>query len=1236
MQKRAWRAGQSARNWAWSALVVICLFGCVPISAWAQVTSGSLTGVVSDQTGAVVPAAKVVLTDTNKGYDYPATTDAVGRFVISNLLPSTYKIAVDAPGFKTFVQGNIVVDVGARVSVDVRLALGTTAQAIEVIAAAPILSTQDAVTGQEVDRAMINDLPLVGRAVFDLAFMAPGVIQAPGATFGPSNGGNNFSSNGGRNAVTEVLIDGVAATSYEPNTAINTLLYTPSVDAVQEFKIMQNNYTAEEGFTGNTYINMVLRSGTNAYHGSVYEFLRNDKLDANNWFSNRAGGKIPPLRRNQYGLTFGGPIKKDKTFFFVDWDATREHSGQTHNAGVPTAAEKQGDFGGVCTVNGKSSFDANGICKDSNYQLWDPYSGVYVAGTGRELQTPIPFNNLGTFISAGNPKLTGTGYQLSPVAGNLIDPVSSKMIQYYPAPNVNVGTSQYDPYNNWSASGINSSGNDQFDVRIDQRFTEKTAFNARYSHAQGPYHGMNCFGNALDPCTQGPGVGGSRSAALSLNHTFSPNTLFNVSLGFTRGLSDTKGIAQDYPSFDPIKTLGLPAYMIDSGTIGSPVMDIYGGYAEASGEAIGAQAWSVYKNGNQVYHLLATLTHIKGKHELKFGGEWRENQMNWFQVGPSEGLEVFDQYSTSQYPWWGGGDALASFLTGTGSPNQWGEYEIASHFSTQNYRWGGFIQDNWRATDKLTVNAGLRYDLEIPRTERYNRGSWLDPTMPIPIHPAAIDAASWPSQLPLPNVTSPVGGLIFLSDKQRHPVDTYYRDIGPRLSLAYRLDNSTVLRAGYGLFYNPTQWGTTGAGPVGGEGFGVTTGWNTTMNGDSVTPWARVSDPYPGGPLLPTGSSLGNLTNLGAGITEPERNANIPPYTQTWSIGFQRQVSGNWLIDMNYVGTKGTHLYYHYAGDMNHFGTWVEKEATDSDLRTALGTYVPNPYYGIITTAGSGMTGPTISASQLIRPFPQFSGISQPNPPWANSIYNAYQLKVEKRMSNGLAMLVTYTISKSIDDASVSTSTEWLGGFGQMRDPNNLKLERALSEWDIPQVFQFGYLYTLPFGKGKRWGGSWNPYVNAILGGWQTNGIWRFDNGQPIHIGLSGGVAPATYAADEPNQTGPLIVNPKSKWFTDGYFANPNTALWVPPNWTIGNAPRMEPNVRLPGTRNAALSVFKEISLNKMREGSKLEFRVESFNALNHPQFGNIATTFNAGGFGNVQSQVNTPREVQMALKIYF
>jgi hypothetical protein len=1248
MQKHAWRVGQSARSWAWSALVVICLFGCLPISTWAQVTSGSLTGAVSDSSGAVVPGAKVVLTDTNKGYDYPATTDATGRYLITNLLPSTYKIAVQASGFKTSAQTGIVIDVGTRLSVDVRLELGTISQSVKVVGAAPILSTQDAVTGQEVDRTMVNALPLINRNVLDLAFLAPGVLQEPGSVYGTGSS-IGFSSNGGRTDASEVLIDGVAATTYEPNGNIYTVLFEPPVEAVQEFKIMQSNFTAEEGFSGNAYINLVMRSGTNAFHGSAWDFLRNQKLDSNNWFSNAAGGTLPALRRNQFGATFGGPIKKDKTFFFVDWESLREHSGTTRHAGFPSAAERQGDFGEVCTRrdNGTATF-INGICSDPNGQIWDPYSGIYAMGSpngywGRALQTPVTNNNLALFQSAGNPNLVGTGYQLSAVPGNLMDPVAQKMFQYYPMPNLNLGTSAYNPYNNWSGSGVAVGNNDGFDVRIDQRFTDMTAFNARVSLGRGVGEGWNCFGNALSPCGEGPINSSTRSVALGLNHTISPRTILNVTAGFTRFYSYTEGSAKAYPNFNPVTSLGLPSYVLTDGTIASPAVYIYGGYAAPTGgvQSIGASTWSVYRNGSNVYHLLSTVTHMRGHHELKFGGEWRENQMNWFQDATPGGLEEFSYNNTSQFLYNPGvagigGDALASFMTGVGNPWEWGQYEVSPHFSTQNYRWAGFTQDNWRATKKLTVNLGLRYDLEIPRTERYNRESYLDLTQPLSIHPGAIDAASWPSILPMPDVSDPRGGLVYLSNKQRHPVDTNYKDFGPRLGLAYRLRNNLVIRTGYGVYYNPSQFGTQGAGSTGNEGFSATTSWLTTMNGDGVTPWGRISDPFPassGGLLLPTGSSLGNLTNLGLSINEPLRDQNISPYSQNWSFGFQYQLPGNWLIDANYVGTKGTHLYDLATGGLQYFGPWIQQEATNPALVAALSTYVPNPYSGVINAPGCGICGPTIPAGDLMLPYPQFSTVSEDPTSVANSIYNAFQLTVEKRLSNEFSLLATYTNSKSIDSASTGG---WAGqGFAMHKDPNNLKLERSVSEWDIPQVLQISYVYQLPFGKGKKFGGSWNPVVDGFLGGWQTNGIWRFDNGQPMSIGLSGGIAALTYGGGV-NQTGVLKVNPKSKWFTDGYFANANDVLSIPPDYTIGTAPREEPDVRVPGTKNATLSVFKEFSLNKLREGSKLEFRVESFNALNHPQFGGIVTTWNTATFGDVQSQANVPRQVQMALKIYF
>ncbi len=564
---------------------------------------------------------------------------------------------------------------------------------------------------------------------------------------------------------------------------------------------------------------------------------------------------------------------------------------------------------------------------------------------------------------------------------------------------------------------------------------------------------------------------------------------------------------------------------------------------------------------------------------------------------------------------------------------------MSPHFSTQNYRWGGFAQDNFKVTKKLTVNVGLRYDLEIPRTERYNKMSWFDASQTIDIHPAAVDAATWPSLAgAVPNVTSPKGGLVFATPSQRHIIDTAYHDFGPRVGIAYQMKDKLVFRGGYGLFYNPTQWGTTGAGPVGNEGFQATTSWQTTMNSDGSTPWGRVSNPYPNGLLMPTGATLGNQTNLGLTITEAQRNENVPPYTQTWSAGFQYELPGSVLIDANYIGTKGTHLYFNSAGGMQYLGTWVEQEATNPDLRTALGTYVANPYAGVINSPGCGICGPTIQAGSLLVPYPQFGGLNTVNPPWANSIYNALQLKVEKRMRNGLSLMASYTNAKSIDDASMSTSTGWIGGFGQMRDPNNRKLERSLSEWDIPQVFQFSYIWQVPFGRGKHWGGNLNSIVDGFLGGWQTSGMWRFDNGQPISLGVTGASAPWGYSATYPDMVGKLKINPKSQWFgpNGNYFVDGGAnAMIVPAPYTIGNAPREQPNARIPGTNNATMALFKDIPLH-FREGAKLQIRAESFNVFNHPQFGGIQTTFNESSFGDVDSQVNSPRQVQLGLQLYF
>jgi hypothetical protein len=1238
------------REWIFVPLFLVCLLAFTNSPAWAQVFVGSVTGVVTDPTGAVVPGANVTLADTTKGYEYKATTDGVGRYVIRQLPPSTYQLKVEAQGFKTYVQEGIVLAVSQSSSIDVALELGATAQSVEVVGASPVLSTQDAAIGQDVSRTFINDLPLVGREVFNLAMLAPGVSQAPNRTYGDSsNHTTNFVSDGNRNATAEILIDGVTTTTAEPNTGINSSLYQPSVDAVQEFKMEQGNLSADKGSSSSTQINMVMRSGTNAFHGSAWEYLRNDKLMSNNWFNNRAGIGIPARRFNQFGATVGGPIIKDRTFFFFDYEGTRSLDATTASAGVPSAAMREGDFGEICP----EGFDASGICANPDHQIWDPYSrvgpdAVEVDDEGNpewtaKLTVPVPFNNLATYQSVPNAagtdshaRLAGTGFEIPQQPGNTIDPTAYKIMQYYPLPNVAVGTSAYSRFDNWTGAGVNQGSNDQFDIRIDHRFSDRNLFNARFSYATGTYHNFNCFGTALDPCTQGPGAGGSRMFTMSDTFSFGPLTVLNVAYGITRWSTYTKGIAQDFPDFDPIADLGLPDYLRTAGVVASPTYYIYGGYGFAGGQSIGAQAWSVYRNGSEVHHLMAALSRIQGRHELKFGGDVRIHRMNWFQSGAPGGVHTYAVDGTRELPWdASGGDGMASFLTGSGYGG-WGEYDIDAHMSTQSPKYDLYFQDNWRVTDKLTVGLGLRYDLEIPRTERYNRMNWWDLTVAQPT--LAVANPDLTGDLPAgaalqQDYSNIVGGLVFASPDQRTTADTDGNNFGPRISLAYRVTDKLVIRTGYGLFYNPSLFGTAGAGQGGIDGFSGTTNWRNTYNGDDLTIWGRPSNPFPDGLIFPTGNSLGVLQSVGSGPSAPVRYDNATAYTQTWSFGIQRELPGSILVDASYVGTKGTKLNWLSAGEQNRLPAWIES-ATDDQI-AYLRSQVDNPFYGVITSGD--VSTPTVAASQLLMPYPQFSQVVVYNAPWANSQYHSFQLRVDKRFSKGLQFLATYTNSKSTSDGDLSTWTGWLGGTeSRVINPNNRRLDHSLSEADISQIFQVAYVYQLPWGRGKKWGANWHPVVDAVLGGWQTNGIWRFDTGQPIRLGCESCTGIITYDHQQPNLSAPLEKASGSRVETmSQYFANPEVAS-VPEAYTLGNAPRMLPNIRKPGTNNAALSLFKEISLNAMREGSRLEFRAEAFNALNHPQFCGPNTSVGSGGFGMTTSQCNVPREFQMALRLYW
>jgi hypothetical protein len=1268
-----------AKRWV-VALLLVFFFSS---AAHAQLYTGSVTGVVTDPSGAVVPSAKVTLTDQNKGYSYTAATDpATGRYVLRSIPPGTYKITVEAQNFQREVQTGIALDVSQNITADFSLRVGAATEVVEVKGGVVQLQTEDAVTGQVVNRKFVNDLPLIDRNFTDLTFLAPGVVETNVPGTKASQGGINFNSNGSRNATADTLIDGATASNFDQNSGINNVLYNPSVDSVEEFKVQQSNFTAEYGFAAGTIINVVTRSGSNQFHGSAYEFWRNQILDANDWFNNKTNTPIGAFRRNNFGGTVGGPIKKDKTFFFFDYEGLRERasSGNSGFFGVPTLCERGdpsatcpvgasalGNFGELCTLQG-GAFDTTGKCSVSSGQLWDPYTGKFDTTQMASVRQMIPFNNLATYISPGNP---AKGAVLPAGAGNLIDPLAAKLFLLFPKPNQPVATLADAQNNNFFASGVNPTSNNQFDIKIDHRFSDRDLLSAKYFQQSRTSNSLNCYGNFTDPCSSGPDDLHVHVFSINHTHTFSPNLVLTITLGLNRSFEFSHGIASNFSNFNP-SSLGIPSYLEKSGFPAIPAITI-NQYATTAGNStnIGGVPFAILREGQDSYHLAGVISWVRGKHELKFGGEGRMHRINFVQPGWPSGQFTFDFSSTSQiFPvpdFTFGGDSLASFLTGVGpSADSSGSgctpcfRGFTNFVSTQSFGIAEFVQDNFRVTPKLTLNLGLRYELPIPRTERYNRMNWLDPNLVSPFQPAQ----SFPLVQPIPGVTVPqtlVGGEVFASPSDRYNYYTDYRNIQPRFGLAYQLAHGFVVRGGYGIYFSTPRSSASGTGPWGFQGFDIQPPWITVINDGTsdVTPCCRLNNPAPNGVADPPGNAKGALNDIGFAAVGPVRQESLNiPYEQTWSFGFQKELPAKILFDASYVGKKGTHLYLGGHRETDILGPQVLNLSPSQIQALAVNSDQPNPFFcstppcdphHFIADPNSGLSAPTISRFQLQLPFPQFTGFQTDSPPIANSIYHALQIRAEKQFSNGLQFLLTYVWSKSIDDASASDdSFSFLGGGTvgggtiDVQNPYNLAAERAVSVYDIPQILQLSYVYEFPVGRGKWLGRNMNPILNVFIGGWQTNGIARIDTGRPILLTLATGNRIPTFGQMRPTLNGVLQGSSGSpERFTNTadpnapiYFANPGV-LSQTPDYTLGNASRTTSSVRQPGQRNVSMSLFKEFPL-RFREGTRLEFRAEAFNVFNHPYFQGPNSDFGSANFGKVTSTLGHARELQLALKLYF
>jgi hypothetical protein len=1362
-----------------SILILCLLLIGAAIPATAQLYTGSIAGTVIDSSGAVVPGAHVVATDVDKGFAYPGTTDKSGHYLLRNIPPATYYVTVDASGFEKERKDGIVISVNLNATVDFSLKVGAAAITVEVKASGVELQTQDAVTGQVIDRRAINNLPLVGRDVLQLTFLAPGIVPVAEASRSDEGGtGVNFNSNGGRNSTADVIMDGASITNIEQNGGTNNVLRNPPVDSIEEFKVQQTNFSAEFGFAGGTVINAVTRSGSNQFHGSLHEFWRNQILDANDWFDNAQTPKVPiqPLRRNQFGGTFGGPIIKNKTFFFFDYDGTRVRSFFSNSGAVPSLCERGeaacpvngqalGNFEEICTLQGGTFGTGTdpitgntfgNVCQSggtllSSGQLWDPYSGLSTVNTtGRfaTRQTPIPFNNLSAYTSASLPG----------GPGNLIDPLAAKLLLLYGKPNVTSSTPTFEGGSNFTFSGISPSSDNTFDIKIDHHFNDRNLLSVKYSQDNFSSNNPNCYGNFADPCSvSGPTTGHTYLLAVNYTKTFSSNLLMNITYGGARNFSYTQGIGANI-GFSKFQTelnnlFSLPGQSCNitapsaTACFGAAGLEEGGNLFAAVPNIVLSGTYSspgisstffVIRQGQDTQSVAPVISWLHGKHEFKFGGEAHVARDNYVQPGAPAGQFNFSYNGTAEFSDAGnidgtngngasadGGDDLASMLIGVGDPTNGtpppagcfngtgGCFRGFNNFvSTQNWRYAGFVNDTFHATSKLTLNLGLRYELSLPRTERFNRMESLDPNVlsAIQYNPAqlamintfnntdlvtgVLGGPKSPNALGIPSPTVLHGAEVFagVNGASRYTYNPYYNGIQPRIGLAWQLPRNMVVRAGYGIFYDAARSAASGTGPVGFDGFDIQPPWITVnvSNVPNQVPCGRLSNPN-GNPSTgcnvpnlafptPPGTALGAFNNVGFSANGPIPIINSKiPYEQSWSVGFQKELPSKTLLDMNYVGKKGTHLYAGGFNTLQLLGRPFEKAVlsgalSPTDIQTINNANTANPFaspspatctsptdpnYICSTTSGEGTLVPTIATTQLLSPFPQFAGFGGDAFPVADSIYHALQVRAERSFANGLEFLATYTWSKSIDNVSFQDySNTFLGNAGgsqTLQDPFNPRGDRAVSVFDIPQLFQLSYEYELPVGRGKALGGAMNPILNAVVGGWQTSGIVTISDGRPL--ALTGSHASIPTYGQRPNLSAPLrrsstsnqqLINGlQNTASTASYFSNPG-ALSVAPDFTFGDAPRTTTSVLSPGIRNAELSLFKEFALARIHEGMRLEFRAEATNALNHPQFRPPSTNVeNPATFGQIVPgsafspgsgavTVNSPRELQLGLKLYF
>jgi len=1055
-----------------SAILYALLFA---LPAGAQTHRASVRGTVTDPNGAVVPSAQVTLVNAETNKRRAVVSDGEGNFSISSLPPGTYRLEVSAAGFATFTRDETL-PVNQEVRVEVGLDVASVFEPQEVFAAASPLKKDSASLGAVFENRLVEGLPLDGRNFYELNLLVPGAVPPAPGSAGSVRGDFAFSVNGQREDANNFLLDGV----YNVDPKLNTFAVRPPVDAIREFETATSTYDAAFGRNVGAQVNVVTKSGTNEWRGSLYEFHRNARLDARNFFA-PAGEPKPKYIRNQFGGSLGGPVVKDRTFFFVDYEGTRSREGVTRLANVPTPAERGGDF------------------------------------SQSLLGVPRNF-------------LTGQPFEGGRIPDFLIHPVGRAVAALYPLPNRDV------PFANFVSSPTQVDDNDHFDVRLDHALSRNSTVVFRYSLGDrrffepfaGPtFAAVPGFGNDVPRRSQ--------NAMLGETHAFSPALVNEARFAFSRVAS---AVLPEASSTGLGRQVGLPDLSPLARDAGLSFITVTGF------SPLGAEFNNPQSSVTNTFQALDTATYAAGDHLFKFGADIRAVQQNGFRDVQSRGLIQFSPFAYT-------GNALADLLLGLPTVTGGARVDNAQHLRAESYHF--FVNDSFRVSPRLTLTAGLRYEYNSPAVDVSDRANLYDPLTR--------------SLVRVGTSGVPRGG--YEADRN---------NFAPRVGLAWTVGDrgETVLRAGYGVYYDTSPLAPGEALYFNAPFFD----FNLFFPLQNLP--LTLSDPFPA-------SFPFALPDSAQAVQRDLRT----PYTQHWNLNAQRELGRHSVLEVAYVGAKGTKLLA--ARDLN--------QPLPSRLPPGL-PFVPRP----------------------VAQFDEINTIESR----ASSNYHALQARFQQRLARGLAALASYTWSKSIDDAS--------NFFPSAGDPNypqnsyDLRAERARSNFDVRHRFTLSYSYDLPFGRGRAVGGD-GGLLTTLLSGWQTYGILTLQTGRPFTVALlrefdnSGtGISALGFGAnDRPNLVGDPNSGPRTpdRWFNPAAFA-------LPAPGTFGNAGRNV--VEGPGYENFNASLVKDTGFG---ERVRLQLRAEFFNLFNHPNFNQPDNFFGSPSFGRVTS-ARDPRHVQFGAKLLF